>query len=60
MCERIEESGGNKAADSGQKPSSPLAEFGPLDSCRAIMRAYEKYRYNLFKEKCEKHGSITR
>ena len=60
MCERIEEADGGKTEGSVQNSASPLAAFGPLDSCRAIMRAYEQYRYSLFKEKCEKHGSITR
>lgn len=34
---------------------SELAEFGPLDTCLNIMRAYELYRYNLLKEKYKKH-----
>lgn len=45
------------AAAHGSK-SSALEKFGPLDSCRGVIRAYEKYRYNLFKEKYCDHGTI--
>ena len=36
-----------------------LARYGPLDSCRAVMRAYDLYLYNLYKEKYETNGILT-
>ena len=33
-----------------------LARYGALDSCRAVMRAYDLYLYNLYKEKYENNG----
>ena len=34
---------------------SELAAYGPLDTCRDIMRAYARYRYELLKEKYERY-----
>lgn len=33
-----------------------LAAFGALRTCRGVMRAYNLYRYYLFKEKYENYG----
>lgn len=35
---------------------SPLVRFGALDTCRAVITAYTKYRYYMFKEKYENYG----
>ncbi len=44
----------NKNETNASERSLPkLAAFGALDTCADIMRAYELYRYNLFKEKYE-------
>ncbi|MDE6401067.1 MAG: hypothetical protein K2L54_00465 [Clostridiales bacterium] len=45
--------------DLNKSGNSPLKAFGALDTCRDVMRAYELYRYNLFKEKYENDGTIT-
>lgn len=46
---------------SGKPPPKPLlAKYGKLDSCRAVMRAYELYRYDLYKEKYENNGRTER
>ena len=47
------------SGENGANGENPLAAFGALDTCRGAMRAYDLYRYNLFKEKYEKHGTIT-
>lgn len=41
------------------QPKPLLLKYGKLDSCRAVMRAYELYRYNLYKENYENNGTTT-
>lgn len=36
--------------------TSPLTAYGRLDSCRAVVRAYELYKYHLNKEEYEKNA----
>ncbi|WP_251182207.1 hypothetical protein [Anaerocaecibacter muris] len=56
MRDDVGVSGGDKI----RRADSPLKAFGRLDTCRNVMRAYDLYRYNLYKEKYETHGKISK